>query len=155
MQYRVVDKSHAPEIARLAVCLTNEIVAQTGVTHFDVDVTRTASLCEQYIEGGLYHVVAAFESEKMIGFGAICESCALYAQGSFGIVQELYVIPEYRSKEVGKSLVEVMLRFARQRGWVRLELCTPPVPEFQRTVDFYLANGFEVTGGYKMKYVLT
>lgn len=32
-----------------------------------------------------------------------------------------------------------------------LELCTPHVLEFDRTVAFYESNGFEITGGYKMK----
>gem|GEM_PF-2146775 len=36
----------------------------------------------------------------------------------------------------------------------RLERCTPPLPEFERSVAFYQANGFEITGGYKMKLTL-
>jgi GNAT superfamily N-acetyltransferase len=55
---------------------------------------------------------------------------------------------------VGKSLIQEIVEFAKQQKWKRLELCTPPVPEFDRTVEFYQSNGFEITGGYKMKYAI-
>lgn len=152
MKYKIIDKSHSEDIAKLAVCLTNEIIERTGVKHFDVDVSLAIKLSEDYVSKGLYHVMAAFDENTIIGFGAICESHSLYAEGSFGIIQELYVLPEYRSKEVGKFLIQEIVRFAKEQKWKRLELCTPPVPEFDRTVDFYKSNGFEITGGYKMKY---
>ncbi len=154
MKYKIIDKSHSEEIAKLAVFLTNEIIERTGVKHFDVDAALAISLCESYVSIGLYHVMAAFDGDKIIGFGAICESHSLYAEGSFGIIQEFFVMPEYRSKKVGKSLIQEIVKYAREQGWKRLELCTPPIPEFVRTVDFYESNGFEVTGGYKMKYTI-
>ncbi len=154
MKYKVIDKYKSKEIAKLAVCLTNEIIERTGIKHFDVDVLLAINLCENYVSNGLYHVMAAFDEDKIIGFGAICESHSLYAEGSFGIIQEFYVMPEYRSREVGKSLIQEIVEFAKQQKWKRLELCTPPVPEFDRTVEFYQSNGFEITGGYKMKYAI-
>jgi len=63
-------------------------------------------------------------------------------------------MPEYRSKEVGKLLIQEIVEFAKEKEWKRLELCTPPVPEFDRTVDFYKSNGFEITSGYKVKYTV-
>lgn len=154
VKYKIINKSQSEEIAKLAVCLTNEIIERTGIKHFDVDVPLAIKLCEDYVSNGLYHVIAAFDENIIIGFGAICESHSLYAEGSFGIIQEFYVMPEYRSKEVGKSLIQEIVSFAKEQKWKRLELCTPPVPEFDRTVDFYKSNGFEITGGYKMKYAI-
>nr|WP_281423915.1 GNAT family N-acetyltransferase [Oceanobacter mangrovi] len=112
-------------------------------------------MCENYLDSGAYQVMAALDGDRVAGFAAITESCSLYAEGRFGIVQELYVLPEYRSQAVGKSLLEAVVALGRQQGWRRLELCTPPVPEFERTVSFYQANGFEITGGYKMKYMIS
>lgn len=154
MKYKIIDKSQSEEIAKLAVCLTNEIIERTGVKHFDVDVTLAIELCDKYVSSGIYHVMAALDGDKVIGFGAICESHSLYAEGSFGIIQEFYVVPEYRSKEIGKFLIQAIVEFAKEQRWKRLELCTPPIPEFDRTVDFYKSNGFEITGGYKMKYAI-
>lgn len=155
MKYKIIDGSQAEEIAKLAVCLTNEIIERTGIKHFDVDVPLAIELCHKYVASGIYHVLAAFDENQIVGFGAMCESHSLYAEGAFGIIQEFYVMPEYRSKDVGKSLIKEIVDFAKGIGWKRLELCTPPIPEFDRTVDFYKSNGFEITGGYKMKCVIT
>lgn len=154
MKYTVVDASKAEQVAKLAVCLTHEIIERTGIQHFDVDLPLAVKLCDQYVAKGLYTVIAAFEGDEIIGFGAMCESHSLYAEGAFGIVQEFYVMPPYRSAGVGRSLIGEIIHFAKEKGWKRLELCTPPVPEFDRTVAFYQANGFEITGGYKMKYAI-
>jgi|SRR6185369_506469 len=154
MTFEILDKESADEIAKLAVCLTNEIIERTGIKHFDVDMPLAMKLCREYMENGQYCVVAASDEGRVIGIGALCESHSLYAEGSFGIVQEFYVIPEYRSRKVGQKLIEKIVEVAKSKNWKRLELCTPPVPEFNRTVSFYQANGFEITGGYKMKRAL-
>ncbi|NRA42771.1 MAG: GNAT family N-acetyltransferase [Pseudomonadales bacterium] len=154
MKYKIIDKSKSEDIAKLAVCLTSEIMERTNTKAFDVDISLSISLCENFVASGLYHVMAAFDGNRIIGFAAVCESHSLYAQGSFGIIQEFYVLPEYRSKQVGKSLIQEIINYAQQREWKRLELCTPPVPEFDKTVAFYQSNGFEITGGYKMKYAI-
>ena len=33
----------------------------------------------------------------------------------------------------------------------RLEVTTPPLPEFERTLSFYETNNFEISGGRKLK----
>lgn len=154
VKYKVLDESSYKEVARLAVCLANEIVERTGAKHFSVDIPSAERLCRKFISQGLYTVVGAIDGDKIVGFGAVCESHSLYAEGSFGIVQEFYVVPESRSRSVGSGLLGAIIDVARTKGWVRLELCTPPIPEFDRTVSFYKQIGFEVTGGYKMKYVI-
>jgi GNAT superfamily N-acetyltransferase len=154
MKYKVIDKSEAEEIAELAVCLTNEIIERTGIKHFDVDVPLAINLCQSYVSSGLYNVIAAFDENIIVGFGTLCESRSLYAEGTFGIVQEFYVMPNYRSHNIGKELIKEIVNFAKDEKWKRLELCTPPLPEFDRTVAFYKANGFEITGGHKMKFTI-
>ena len=72
----------------------------------------------------------------------------------FGIIQEFYVDPAWRSRGVGGAMLERARAYAKGRGWRRLELCTPPLPAFDRTLAFYGRHGFEVTGGRKMKCVL-
>lgn len=51
-------------------------------------------------------------------------------------------------------LLDAVRDYGRGRGWTRLELCTPPLPQFERALAFYERNGFEVTGGRKMEAVL-
>ena len=110
----LLEKHHSADIAQLAVCLTQEIVERTGVNQFDVDAPLATSLCERYIENGQYHVLAAQFENHIIGFGALCESHSLYAEGTFGILQEFYVLPEYRSENVGKRLINAIAMYAKQ-----------------------------------------
>jgi GNAT superfamily N-acetyltransferase len=150
----LVKADQSQKIGQLAVCLTQEIIERTGMNVFEVDTPEAVTLCEQLINQGHYHVIAARRGESIIGFGALCESHSIYAQGSFAILQEFYVLPEFRSQNVGQMLIDELVKYAQQQNWKRLELCTPPLPEFDRTVAFYQDNGFEITGGYKMKRVL-
>ena len=154
MKIELIDQASAEEIASLAVCLTNEISERTGIEQFNMDLEQIKKLCANFIESGQYRVLAAKEANRIIGFGALCESRSLYAEGAFGILQEFYVVPEQRSKKVGEKLIAAIVQYAKERDWKRLELCTPPMPEFERTVSFYQQQGFEITGGYKMKYLL-
>lgn len=154
MEYKLVDSSKSAEIAKLAVCLINEIIERTGTRHFDVDVSLATNLCNDFMKEKYYQVIAASNNKNIVGFGALCESRSLYAEGTFGIIQEFYVLPEYRSRNIGKHLIETIIEHAKSKGWKRLELCTPPVPEFDRAVAFYQENGFEITGGYKMKHAI-
>jgi len=39
-------------------------------------------------------------------------------------------------------------------GWKRLEVTTPPLPQFDNTLAFYEREGFAITGGRKLKLAL-
>lgn len=153
---RQATPADAPEIARMVKALTDEIIEIIGQEHFDVDVQTSAALSREWIELGSYAVYVALDdaSARAIGVVTLCESRALYAQGVFGIIQEFYVAPQWRSREVGARLVEACVAHGRAAGWKQIELATPPLPEFARTVSFYKDNGFEPTGGRKMKRLL-
>ncbi|WP_373888325.1 GNAT family N-acetyltransferase [Massilia sp. YMA4] len=73
--------------------------------------------------------------DQPAGVITVTESHALYAGGRIGIVQECYVGPAYRSHGVGAAL----------------ELCTPPLPRFERTLAFYQRHGLVPVGGRKMR----
>ncbi|OHU87774.1 MULTISPECIES: GNAT family N-acetyltransferase [Pseudoalteromonas] len=154
MKYQTIDSTKSEQIAMLAVCLTNEITERTGTKHFSVDVPLAIDLCKNYVSNGIYQVMAAFDADQIVGFASVCQSYSLYAEGQFGIIQEFYVMPEYRSKGIGQELLQSVVKLAKQQGWKRLELCTPPLPQYKGTVEFYKSNGFEVTGGHKMKHVI-
>lgn len=141
-------------VAAAVKALTDEIIERTRAQHFNVDLPQTEARCRDFLETGSYAVYVAERDGACIGFAALCESHALYAEGTFGIVQEFYVAPDFRSAGVGQQLVEAAVAHGRRMDWTRLELCTPPLPEFDRALQFYERNGFEVTGGRKMKRIL-
>jgi GNAT superfamily N-acetyltransferase len=141
-------------VAAAVKALTDEIIERTRAQHFNVDLPQTEARLRDFLESGRYAVYVAECDGACVGFAALCESHALYAEGTFGIVQEFYVAPDVRSAGVGQQLIDAAVAHGRRAGWTRLELCTPPLPEFDRALQFYERNGFEVTGGRKMKRIL-
>lgn len=153
IQDATVDDAY--EVATLVGELLGEIMNTTGVRSFRFDLAETAARLRDFIEREKYYVfVARQAASHAIGFISLCESHALYAEGAFGTIPELYVRLERRSGSVGKNLVARAKAFAAMRGWQRLEVTTPPLPEFERTVAFYEREGFAITGGRKLKALL-
>jgi len=144
----------ASRIAAMAVALTGEIMERTGTRHFNVNLLETTALCRRLMKAGSYIALVASEGAEPLGYAGLCESHALYTEGTFGIIQEFYVVSAARSAGVGAALLDGARTHGRSIGWKRLELCTPPLPDFERTLAFYERNGFEVTGGRKMKALL-
>lgn len=153
-----IDKASAedaPELAAMAGELLDEIMAAIDMRVFDFDLEETISLLKGFLNGEKYFVfVARSNNGTSIGFVSLYESYALYAQGSFGTIAELYVRPGFRSRNVGLSLLSQAKSFGKSRGWKRLEVTTPPLPQFDQTLAFYEREGFAITGGRKLKVAL-
>ena len=143
------------EIAAMVGELLGEITNAIGVQAFNFDLEETTGRLKDFLDREKYFVfVARKESGHAVGFVALYESHALYAEGTFGTIPELYVRPEYRSNHVGFRLMSDARSFGTSRGWKRLEVTTPPLPQFDKTPAFYEREGFAVTGGRKLKLAL-
>jgi GNAT superfamily N-acetyltransferase len=88
----------------------------------------------------------AMHDNNVIGIINLNECSAIYAGGKFGEITELYIKPEFRSNQIGEKLISQAKIFAKERAWEVLEVGAPDVPRCQRTVDFYLKNGFTEIG---------
>lgn len=123
--------------------LLNEIMSAIGVQAFNFNLNETTDRLRDFIEREKYFMfVARGEDAGAVGFVALYESHALYAEGAFGTIPELFVRPEFRSQNVGLHLVEQAKFFGNSLGWKRLEVTTPPLPQFDKTLAFYGARGF-------------
>jgi GNAT superfamily N-acetyltransferase len=90
--------------------------------------------------------IAADENDQAVGVITLVESYAIYAGGNFGIINELYVSPKFRSQKVGKELLEAVKEYARKKGWKRIDVTAPPGQKWERAVRFYEREGFIFTG---------
>jgi GNAT superfamily N-acetyltransferase len=81
-----------------------------------------------------------------VGAVTVVETLAIYAGGRYGVIDEMYVAPEYRSVGVGRRLIEAAKELGRRRGWVRIEVTAPPEKKWERTVKFYERQGFVFAG---------
>lgn len=97
-------------------------------------------------DAGYWAFIAETPEDSAVGLITLNECTAIYAEGRFGTIAELYIAPAYRSQGVGALLLERAITFAGTRGWVRLEVGAPDQPRWSRTFDFYRRNGFVEIG---------
>jgi GNAT superfamily N-acetyltransferase len=143
----------APIIARMVGELLHEIMAMVGTSVFSFHQEETEARARSWMTEGKYSVLLAFDGvqPEPLGFLALCESIALYTEGVFGTIPEFYVHPAHRSQGVGTALLAESKRIGRLKGWRRIEVTTPPLPQFARTLAFYQQEGFSLSGGRKLK----
>ena len=144
----------AAVVATLVGELLHEIMAVVSDKVFNFSQADTEARACAWLRDGCYSVLLARDSDVPIGFLALYQSYALYTKGIYGTIPEFYVRPAHRSKGVGAALLEQARRLGQSRGWRRLEVTTPPLPEFDRTLAFYQREGFSISGGRKLKLEL-
>lgn len=155
IEIRIATGNDAEEVAVMVGELLSEIMNAIGIKAFNFDLEETVNRLKDFLGREKYFVfVARDNSGGAVGFVSLYESFALYAEGAFGTIPEFYVRPVYRSKGVGRRLACEAKSFAKARGWKGLEVTTPPLPQFERTLAFYEREGFAITGGRKLKVAL-
>ncbi len=98
-------------------------------------------------------LVARTDEGEIAGISTVVESFAIYANGTYGVIHEMYVAPAYRSQGVGARLIAAVKEMAARRGWSRIDVTAPESPAWDRTRRFYEKQGF-VYSGPKLKFVL-
>ena len=147
----IATKEYAVQVAMLTGELLSEIMSAVDNYLFHVDIEQVKELAYELIEKNIYQVFIAPHKQEIVAFISLQEHHTLYAGGSYGTISEFYVKPEYRSSNIGKMLISKVKEYASEKNYRRVEVTTPPLPEFVRSLDFYKKNGFEITGGRKMK----
>lgn len=154
----VVIKPAGPGEARTVAVLVGELVREimdaTGTPDFHFDPQEAEALAGDLLGREVYFALIAREGAEAVGVACLYEGHALYAGGAFGTLAELYVRPARRSQGVGAALLGAARKLGAARGWKRLEVTTPPLPLFQRTLAFYEKQGFAPAGGRKLKSLL-
>jgi GNAT superfamily N-acetyltransferase len=154
LQFVLASPGDARIVAGLVLRLTAEISRRMSTQSFDLGIDETVARCEEFLVAGHYAAIIGFAHDTAIAVATLTETHALYAGGKMGVIQEFYVTPEYRSAGVGAKLIAAVREHGQRHGWACIELCTPPLPEFERTLQFYQANGLSPVGGRKMRQAM-
>ncbi|SIS79010.1 GNAT family N-acetyltransferase [Neptunomonas antarctica] len=155
IKFREATVQDSEVIGSLVVELTTEICELTNTKHFDIDLNGTIQRCNELISDGHYAAIIGVYEGNPVAVVTMTETYALYAGGKIGLIQEFYVSPEFRASGVGSMLVEQVEGYGKKHNWSCIELCTPPLPEFERTLNFYQKNGLNPVGGRKMRQALS
>jgi len=154
INFRKATLADSEIIASFVVKLTNEISQLTNAKQFDIDLDSTSERCRELIQDGHYAAIIGEYGGLPIAVVTLTETYALYAGGKIGVIQEFYIAPKYRASGIGSMLIEQVKEYGHQHHWSSIELCTPPLPEFERTLNFYQKNGLIPVGGRKMRQYL-
>lgn len=117
-------------------------------SNFLIDITKIDETCKDLLTRDNYAAFIAIDQSihKPVGVITISQATAIYNGGDFGVITELYVDRDIRSKGIGKLLIKNALDFGRNQNWTRIEVGAPNKDEWPRTLDFYKRNGFDEKG---------
>lgn len=145
-QVRVDIMPVAPKELPVIIDFLKRLYLELGEERSSIDFLNE-ELLRTLMASGKTHILKAVlpDSERLIGLLTLTETQAIYAGGSYGVIDEMYVVPEHRSDGIGKRLIQAAMDIARQKGWKRLDV-TAPTEQNEHTVRFYEQNGFRFTG---------
>lgn len=126
--------------------MVSALLAELGAGHVEagVDTQLVAELlAKERISGFL-----AIAEEHPVGLIMLSESAALFARGTYGIITELYVVPDQRSSGVAMALIDAAVTLGATKGWGQLEVGAPRQPMWNRSPNsaLYLKLGFSEIG---------
>jgi len=93
------------------------------------------------------------KDDETVAFFTLGESFSIFAHGKYGIINELWVNSKFRSKGIGRVVIQEIIKIGAERNWKRIDVSAPTDEKWERTFNFYKKNGFTFTGK-KLKFCL-
>lgn len=149
----ILIRAAGPEDAELAADFVYRLICELNGVKVDANLADYEKAFREFISNENNKIFIASDDNKAVGVITAAQTIAIYVPGKFGVINELYVLPEYRSCGVGKQLVGKVIEFGRQQRWGRIEVGAPDREAWQRTVDFYFKEGFVEIGPRLKKYL--
>jgi GNAT superfamily N-acetyltransferase len=135
------------EHADTALMLVDKLLEELREEDESVELDKKKILDDwQRFQDRFTFFVALDENNNSLGIITLAENFAIYADGACGVINELYVAPGQRGQSVGKMLIETAKEYGKFKGWHRIDVTCPPGEKWQRTVNFYMREGFTVSG---------
>lgn len=93
-------------------------------------------------------LVAEGEEQEIVGVLGASWQMAIHVPGSYALIQDLWVRPDWRDRAVGSRLLDALFELARSRRLQRVEVGLPreSFARFAATEAFYVGNGFTANG---------
>ncbi len=118
MDIRIVGPELWPQICERVLDLLRELGAESE--HLtDFDAARLES--EWRANPDRMRAIVALDDGRVAAVATLVESFALYANGRYGILLEMYVAPAHRSNGLGAELLRRAVAYGTTRGWSRIE----------------------------------
>jgi GNAT superfamily N-acetyltransferase len=99
-------------------------------------------------EGARGNAWVAEDGGTLLGYLLVVLLLSVEHQGQMGEIDELFVLPQARSRGVGRALLKAAETWLQARGCVRLQLQLNKANRNART--FYEARGYAPRAGYEL-----
>ena len=125
--------------------LNDEVFIDNSTYDTDLDLTwAKGEKGKQYFNDLLNnkeaYAIIAEEDGKPIGYLAASEKHIDYRKSKYLEIENMGVVPEYRSQGVGKQLIEECFKWAKEKGYQKLFVNTYFANE--KAFSFYKNTGF-------------
>lgn len=99
-------------------------------------------------DGSLGVLLVAEERGQILGVLEVSWQVAIRVPGRYGLIQELWVHPEWRGRTIGGDLLAALFKLARRQQVTRLEVGLPSegFSHLPATEAFYVNCGFKAVG---------
>jgi branched-chain amino acid aminotransferase len=99
-------------------------------------------------DGSLGVLLVAEERGQILGVLGVSWQVAIRIPGRYGLIQELWVHPEWRGRTIGGDLLAALFKLARRQQVTRLEVGLPSegFSHLPATEAFYVNCGFKAIG---------
>ncbi len=151
---RPADRDDIPGVLEAVRQLLEELRGVPGIQLPD----GAEAVCRRTIEGrtrGAIFVATSGHNSQLVGVLCLSVQEAIHVGGTYGLIQDLWVSPAYRSDGVGAALVAAAESYCRQHRIGNIEVCLPShrFPRLPRTHSFYQSCGFIELGPRMRKEV--
>ncbi|MEP1093625.1 MAG: hypothetical protein ABJG78_00870 [Cyclobacteriaceae bacterium] len=101
---------------------------------------------------GIVLVMKTFVTNEIVTVATLTESKAIFGGGKYGVLDEIFTRPKFRSRHGNVDLKPEIREIAVKKGWGRIDVAAP-TDAWYRTVRFYRNQQFRLTVP-KFKYVI-
>ena len=142
------------DVAVVVAAVTDLLVELGGTPPPTPEMEQTVrTLLEDPRAGAL---LVAQAGEEIVGVLSASWQIAIHVPGRYALIQDVWVHPSWRGRDVGGELLGSIFALAREQGVARVEVGLPreSFAGLRATESFYLHNGFERLGT-RMRRVLS
>ena len=108
---------------------------------FEIDSAKQSKALEMIISGTTGSAIMIAESDSIITGMVSLQKVVSTASGGYSVLlEDLYVLPEYRDRGIGKCLTDYADQWGRENDAVRIQLAADK--RNRAAADFYKAGGF-------------
>lgn len=138
-----------PEVIELLTALYIELGEEADCVHF-----LTPECVKEIMDSNTTEAYLIKDGNNTtLGIITLAESNAFFAGGRYGLLDEMYVKPRFRSLNIGSLIMDKIKNIAIERKWSRIDVTGPIDEKWSRTLAFYKKCGFEFTGP-KLKLII-